>query len=333
MKLIKSDFSSWMYHHSFWWRYYFDNKGDDARFNNPKIYDNKIGDNLVVVMFNGNVALNKVIVHGGLADRLKGITSVYKVCKEMNKSFKIDHISPYKLNQFLMPNEYDWYIEHSEVEKAQNTESHILDDLNLKQDNKYFYRRLKLLCRKKRTLLIYSNAHIISDEEFRSLYHELFRPSKLLETAIRDNLDKIGENYISISYRFTHILGDPIDVYIPELSQEEKDALIEKSILCIYQLHSEYPKLKILVNSDSVIFLDRVKLLRLPYVYITPGTPVHIDQNLESDIISYLKTFLDFYLISMAQKVILVKSEKMYNSAFPRYAAIMGNKDFSIMNI
>ena len=190
-----------------------------------------------------------------------------------------------------------------------------------------------MLCRKKRTLLIYSNAHIISDEEFRSLYHELFRPSKLLETAIRDNLDKIGENYISISYRFTHILGDPIDVYIPELSQEEKDALIEKSILCIYQLHSEYPKLKILVNSDSVIFLDRVKLLQLPYVYITPGTPVHIDQNLESDIISYLKTFLDFYLISMAQKIILVKSEKMYNSAFPRYAAIMGNKDFSILNI
>ena len=333
MKLVRDRFFKWMYHHSFWWRYYFDNMGDDARFNNPKTYDTKVGDDMVIMMFNGNVALNNVIVHGGMADRLKGITSVYKVCKEMKKSFKIDHISPYKLNQFLVPNEYDWHIEHNKVEKAKNTESHILDDLNLKQDNKYFYRRLKLLCRKKRTLIIYSNAHIISDEEFRSLYHELFRPSNMLETAIRENLDRIGEEYLSISFRFTHVLGDPIDVYIPELPQEEKVALIEKSILCIHQIHSEYPKLKILVNSDSAIFLDRVKLLQLPFVYITPGTPVHIDQNMESDIISYLKTFLDFYLISMAQKVILVKSEKMYNSAFPRYAAIMGNKDYNVMNI
>lgn len=332
MKLIISKITSWMYRHSFWWRYYYDNKGDDVRFNNPKVYNSKEED-IVAIAFNGNVALNKVIVHGGLADRLKGITSVYKVCKEMGKTFKIDHISPYKLNHFLVPNHYNWYIKHSKVERIQSAESHILDDLNLKSDNKYFYRRLKLLCRRKHPLIVYSNAHIASDEEFRLLFLELFKPSELLKTAIQENLNRIKGDYISISYRFTHVLGDPIDVYIPELPQEEKVALIEKSILCIHQIHSEYPKLKILVNSDSAIFLDRVKLLQLPFVYITPGTPVHIDQDLESDDISYLKTFVDFYMISMAKKVILVKSEKMYNSAFPRYAAIMGNKDFSVVNI
>lgn len=55
------------------------------------------------------------IKSGGLADRLRGIISVYEICKEQNLDFKIVFTNPFKLSNFLVPNETDWKIKEREL--------------------------------------------------------------------------------------------------------------------------------------------------------------------------------------------------------------------------
>ena len=63
-----------------------------------------------------NDILEPCIVHtcngftwsGGLADRLKGIVSVFEWCKKHNRHFKINFCEPFSLQDYLLPNKYDW---------------------------------------------------------------------------------------------------------------------------------------------------------------------------------------------------------------------------------
>lgn len=165
------------------------------------------------------------------------------------------------------------------------------------------------------------------------MYNELFRPTPSLENEINKNLNKIGCAYISCSFRFTHLLGDPIDEYMPELSDNEKATLLQKMENTINEIHLRFPNYKVLINSDSEKFLSYMRMKRHEYIYITKGIPVHIDQNNNASQLSYLKTFCDFYLISKASHIFLIKTEQMYNSAFPKYAALINNKPITIINV
>ena len=63
----------------------------------------------VVCIYDGKIK------NGGLADRLRGIVSVYEVCKELGIEFKLIFTSPFKLQQFLEPNNVDWRIAEQEL--------------------------------------------------------------------------------------------------------------------------------------------------------------------------------------------------------------------------
>ena len=58
----------------------------------------------IVICFDGHIQ------HGGLADRLRGIVSVYSYCREHNIPFYINYTSPLELTNWLVPNEYDWVL-------------------------------------------------------------------------------------------------------------------------------------------------------------------------------------------------------------------------------
>ena len=62
-----------------------------------------------VVMVDGKMT------HGGLTDRIRNILSVYCFCKEHKIPFRIFYIYPIRLEEFLIPNEYDWRITEDEV--------------------------------------------------------------------------------------------------------------------------------------------------------------------------------------------------------------------------
>jgi len=284
-------------------------------------------------MFSGRAKLWGFDFHGGLADRMKGLVSVYKACKELGKEYKVLHTLPYPLEKYLEPNQVNWIIREEDVVYNMNAVSpHWLRHSHYPDENKYHYWRLKKLLNSTRTLHVYSNAIMVSDEEFKSLFHELFKPSFILKNAIEQNLKDIGRKYISLSYRFTHLLGDPIDVYLKELEEDEKLKLIDKAISSIYKMHQLYPEHKLLVNSDSERFLSSVKDCNLNFIYINPGIPVHIDQNFNASDADYLKTFVDFFMISEAEKVFLIIIDEMRNSGFPKCAAMVGNKTFQILN-
>ena len=62
------------------------------------------------------------------------------------------------------------------------------------------------------------------------------------------------------------------------------------------------------------------------------GTPKHVDVKSDSSSMEdHLKTFTDFYFMSLSEQVFLLKIDSMYNSGFSKYAAIVGNKPFSII--
>lgn len=63
----------------------------------------------VICIYDGKIR------NGGLADRLRGIVSVYKVCKEVNIDLKINFVHPFKLTDFLIPNKVNWDIKSDDM--------------------------------------------------------------------------------------------------------------------------------------------------------------------------------------------------------------------------
>ena len=190
----------------------------------------------------------------------------------------------------------------------------------------WFQHRLKTT---RQQLHFYTNMQPESNLLFGTYFCELFKPSDRLAAALDSHLQAIGENFISISFRFMQLLGDFVDCdgdTLPKTGQEELICRSIQAIEDIRQHHQSIPR--VLVTSDSVRFLHRAK--ELPYVYVIEGKVGHI--NFEHSDDTNMKTFLDFLMISNAQKIYLAKSGKMYKSDFARYASMIHNRLFELYN-
>ncbi|MDR0546556.1 MAG: hypothetical protein LBG77_03085, partial [Dysgonamonadaceae bacterium] len=84
---------------------------------------------------------------------------------------------------------------------------------------------------------------------------------------------------------------------------------------------------KILVTSESITFLNEAK--KFDYVYVIPGKIAHIDFSFGLDKDVYMKTFVDYFLLTHASKIYLVIDGKMYKSGFA-YRASLHNSHFII---
>ena len=336
--MISNKISTFFYYHNWRYRFFVDGKADKRQF--FQVYDNSphppIYLNRCIVILSGKAHLWAFDTHGGFADRLKGIISIYKSCKDLKKEFKIFHTYPYKLESFLIPNQIDWTINSNEVVYNVNAVKpfYFRHSPYLKDEIEYSKWRLnKILKREKQCIHLYSNICSVTDDDFSLLFNELFKPSQALQREIDNHIIALDNSYISLSFRFTHLLGDPIDEYMEVLPDSEKKELMIKAFKSIEHFHYLYPNNKLLINSDSNSFLSYVKERAKDYVYIVPGIPVHIDQTDKASDSSYLKTFIDFFLIGKAQKVYLIKEKRMRNSGFPKCAAIVWNKPFEVYHI
>ena len=290
------------------------------------------GSKTVIYMANG------FCNHAGLCDRLKGITTLYGWCKENDVCFRVFHVHPFNLSDYLVPNLYDWRIDERVIcyNKHYTSVNHLmLNNLVRRQiesgeisalEKVWFQRRLKTM---KQQLHFYTNMQPQSNLLFGTFFRELFKPSDRLAAALDSHLQIIGKNYISISFRFVQLLGDFVDCDGETLPKTEQEKLICRSIQAIEEIRQHHQSIpRILVTSDSVRFLDRVKTL--PYVYVIEGKVGHINFEHSDDV--NMKTFLDFLMISNAQKVYLAKSGKMYKSDFARHASMIHNHLFEIYN-
>jgi hypothetical protein len=273
---------------------------------------------------------------GGLADRLRGIVSTYKLCKELNIAFKIHFTSPFFLKDFLLSAGYDWHISPGEIcYNWKQARPCFIYTGNNSMERQAFWARHFFRERYKQ-VHVYTNM-VIADKEYGGLFRELFRPTPDLETLVDYHRGQIkvmdgggGHMYISVAFRFLQLLGDftEPDSNFSVLPDNERDALIHKCIGHLKEIYRENDYAKVLVTSDSITFLEEAR--KLPFVYVIPGEISHTGyrQNINKNAV--LKVFLDYFMLSYSQKIYLVVEEQMYQSGFSRRAALHGNIPFII---
>ena len=284
------------------------------------------------------MALNETTFSGGLSDRLRGIVSVYAECKRQRRPFRIV-FEPLHLEDYLAPNEYDWRIGEIEID-WDLTESHPCVLLTYHNDShnrwQHFVQStvLRSYFRKHCLQLHVFTNMIPSDEEYRTLFHELFKPADDLQQLISYHLEKLGgkRNYISCTFRFRQLLGD-FKEGGDTLPAEQREAYIERCIETVKELHKQYGDKNILVTADSSTFLSELKEKSLPYVYVMPGKVVHLGFTADASKAVYMKSFLDMYMISFADTVYLVRDELMYHSGFPYRAALLGGANYEEVSL
>lgn len=67
------------------------------------------GNKCVIIM------VDNTIYNPGLADKLRGILSIYSLCKEKHIDFKINWTYPFELTEYMLPNKINWIIEQEKI--------------------------------------------------------------------------------------------------------------------------------------------------------------------------------------------------------------------------
>lgn len=273
---------------------------------------------------------------GGLSDRLRAIVSIYDECKRRGLPFKIV-FEPLHLQDYLQPNSYNWVINDKEIIWDTNkcypctllTYHHNLNNPLQKWAQRCI---LKYYIRKNyEQIHVYSNM-ATEDNRFGALFHELFKPSNDLQNYIDEHLLRLGgdRRYIAMTFRFRQLLGD-FKEGGETLPQNSRESYINRCIASIERLHGKHSEERILVTSDSSTFLNRLlKDVRTKdYVYIIPGQVVHIGFTFDAHKETYMKSFVDFFMLGHAKQIFLMRDKKMYHSGFPYRASLLYGSKYS----
>lgn len=281
----------------------------------------------VVLMADGKMR------HGGLFDRLKGAISIYAISKAQKKQFSIYFVAPFRLEEYLVPNQYDWRIDDGEMIYSYPSSRPIIAYSEFRnpwrlfkdyQGQTHFYFG--------NDILEFINQKYGTSFEWVNLYHELFKPSDYLKKHVDEVKAEIGAQYFAIHLRFMNLLGDKVeDEKDSQLSEDKREVLINSCVTKIEELCS-FMNIKAVVFSDSMVFLQKVKK-ELPKVYIVSGNARHIGTAGKTTDDENLKLFTDMYLMVDAQKVYGIVGKGLYSSAFPEYSAKIGNKLFERISI
>ncbi len=273
-------------------------------------------------------------MHGGLADRLRGICSLYESARNLGMDFRIYFRFPFRLEDYLVPAGYDWRIADEDVSYSNSTSRPVYmdtrgeTDLREKRWQRHYFEKA-VSDPAVRQFHCYSS-FFFAEERFGELFSELFKPSPALEKRLAETEPLLGKHYISVSTRFLELLGDfdePRRERFP-LAPEEQKRLIEGGVNKIREIRTmaENRGKKVLVTSDSMRFLAAVS--GVPDVVTIPGRIAHIDRK-ESDGESEMKTFVDFFAIARADSSYLLIGPGMYRSNFSKRAAQAGSHPFN----
>ena len=271
-------------------------------------------------------------IYGGLADRFKGILSLYALCRDLGYDFRIHFVSPCCLEDYLEPADYDWRIAADDLhyDQAAMLVLENTDDASYQthMQEKWLRRRLE---EGPAEIHVVTNSNYAYDLDYAALFRTLFRPSAMLEDALQKEQAALGDDYISVSARFLTMLGDFQETAgNTALPADEAEALIKATLAQIEYLHDRHPQSHILVNSDSTRFLRRASVL--PYVHVVEGGVAHTDlMETEGAARMHLKLFLDFILISRASRVYLLRTGLMRESGYPYAASRIGGKTFEVV--
>ncbi|MDR2840412.1 MAG: hypothetical protein LBV75_03985 [Paludibacter sp.] len=274
---------------------------------------------------------NGKINHFGLADRLRGLVTVYQECKRANVKFAIHFVHPFRLQDYLQPNKYNW-LDGSDEISYNKTDSipfcYFLLDSFIKIDD-VIYKKIKSV--KNKQIHFYTNSWYSYHNNFGESFNELFRPSDTLQHNIDYYLTRIGGKYIALHFRFMSLLGD-FNEYGITLNETERKTLIDKCIgllLSVRQQNADYKSF--FVCSDSITFLNEAA--KFDFVHVAEGTITHCDNTNDSSFETHLKTFLDLFLLSKADKILSFATKEMRLSGLPQIASYFGNRPYERITI
>ena len=278
----------------------------------------------IIVCFNG------VVPHGGLVDRLKGIVSFYNIAKQLDYEFYIQFNNPFLLTEFLESNKVDWRINDSDVTYNMGS-TKIINCINSFDFNPLN----EIKNSNKSTFLVYANIDYLASInsnlntiEVETLWRNHFKYLFKLSPKLNEALQQLQANtYNSFHTRFTSLMGDFTDSTSVYLNENEKKQLLESLNKQVSQLIKQANK-PLYAFSDSALFLEYIS--EKNDIKTLKGIPFHMDNyNGGSTLEAHLKTMLDFFTIVNSNEVYFLKVGKMYNSAFSKYAAIIGDKPFT----
>lgn len=261
-------------------------------------------------------------VHGGLADRLRGMATLYGYCKRHGLRFRIFHTSPFPLQDYLLPNRYDWRIDEEEMSYHPDEAVPVIMNGALHYHRRHrLYLSHALRQHAGKQLHIYTHA-FFHDGEYQENFNALFRPAPLLAQAVEQFCSSLGQPYVGVTFRFQQLLGDFEEGDYPVLPEAEQETLILRCLQRMEQLHTDqFPQSLFVVTSDSATFLRRAEA-SAPWVRIIPGRVVHMDYTPDAAYEVYLKSFTDLFVLSRAQQVFLLCTGQMYRSGFAQRAAL-----------
>lgn len=269
------------------------------------------------------------IPHGGWVDRLKGIISFYFVAKKLNYRFYIYFVQPFVLDKYLIPNKVNWVLENKSLVYNPITTKILYLNNNFKANPIEIINNSR-----KEIFFVYCNVDYLkifikdkSEQEINNLrkflFSELFKQSTHLKEMLSPYKSK---PYCCIHTRFSSLLGDFEDSTKFKLTKEESKALfmkLQNKVRLIKKKHD----CPVYLMSDSKIFLDYIS--KNNKIKIIMGLPIHMDDFIkEKDIIRHEKTLIDFFVLLFSDKIYFLKTGKMYNSSFSKYASIFGNSDY-----
>ncbi len=273
----------------------------------------------------------------GLADRLRGIVSLYGYCLDNDLDFRINFTHPFQLQKYMQPAYADWLITPEEMcwNSRDARAFHLVTVNNHDRHREVKYQRRRLQkCLGKRWL---RQAHVYTafdceDERFEYLFNRLFRPAPQVQTVVNNIQQRLGKNYISVSARFMELLGDftePKQARRP-LSEQEQIILMEQCVNAIIRIHK--PEQRVLLTSDSNKFLH-FAASRLDFINFIEGNVCHISVDCDNRDSADLKTFADFFAIAQASESYLLLRGDMYNSNFSRRAAQSNGRELKIIRL
>lgn len=261
----------------------------------------------------------------GMTDRFVGAISLYCWAKQNNISFKIQYKYPFDLEEFLVPNKYDWIVNDGDYVQSINA-ARIVYAIGEPE----VYQRLNGMIHSDKQIHFYGNRNLlphlnISPNAWGEAFVELFKPTERLRLKLSALHDEFGR-YYSVCFRFQNLLGDFDEYNFKSISDpQEREFLVNKCINCLMDIKAEHPGENCVITSDSVYFLLKARDLGCMYI---KGNLVHMGSNPYGTYEEYEKSFLDFYILAEGLKIYNVVIDNMYPSGFPMYAAKLHNIPF-----
>lgn len=283
----------------------------------------------VVVMVDGRT------MHGGMSDRLRGMASLYGYCKQRGIPFYIHHTYPFRLSDYLKPNEVDWLMADEELSYCSSKAQPVALMLHLipsKLHRLYLHHLLGNEAWQHKQFHIYSNT-LLDDAHYKANFHALFTPAPDLARAVEHECEAMGkQGFVGIVLRFQQLLGDFEEGDFAVLPEEERRPLIDKCLAKIEEIHARHDDgCQVLVTSDSHTFLEAAQS-RLPYVHIISGQLVHMDYSAHAGHDAYMKSFVDMLTLSHASRIYLLRTGQMYKSGFALRAAAINGVPYEYVN-